>query len=81
MHAQEARARRWFLWSVALEGAFAAIIVSFFFVAFGLLHPALTLPLIAIVISGALARVSLLRPRENPPPQATDSPASANGSR
>jgi hypothetical protein len=68
------------LWSVALEGAFAAIIVSFFFVALGLLHPVLTLPLIGIVISGALARVSLLRPRENPPRQATGSPTPANGS-
>lgn len=80
MHTREERARRWFLWSVALEGAFGAIIVSFIFVAVGLIHPAFTLPFIGIVIPGALVRVALLRPPEMPPSQPTDPPAAANGS-
>jgi hypothetical protein len=80
MHTQEARARRWFVWSVALEGVFGAIIVALVFVALGLLHPALTLPLIGIVIPGALVRVALLHPRDNPPAEAADPSADIDDS-
>jgi hypothetical protein len=78
MHTQEARARRWFVWSVALEGVFGAIIVALVFVALGLLHPALTLPLIGIVmapwpgwLSSALATTLPLKPRTLRPTSAT----------
>ena len=60
MQTQEARDRVWLFWSVALEGVFGGIIVSFVFVARGDLHPVLALPLIGLGVLGALTRAVLV---------------------
>lgn len=78
MQPQQDRGLSRFLWPAALEGVCGGIIVSFFFVAHGDLHPALALPLIGLGIVGALARAILVRdPAGDSAPEATD--ASADG--
>ncbi|OGO49018.1 MAG: hypothetical protein A2W34_04350 [Chloroflexi bacterium RBG_16_64_32] len=77
------------LWPAALVGVCGGIIVSFLFVALGVLHPALALPLIGLGIAGALARAVLVRdpggPRRptfggNSPPAAANAPIDTAGS-